>query len=226
VHEKTEKDEEEEEKNQFLFKRIISLYDYYHYFYYFSIPPSRLSNKMKNLVFVSSKSYIYITPNCDSKITSSNVNRTDASEQQRDLSHGEPIYENIEKDEDGNGVEPITDNNNKFTIYVNYDFIKGEKQKNSCNKSSVRLLEPDVQLVHINYENDDYKSTLYAINAERRHNSNDISNNSLNSVSNNNNNDVNDSVSGCDDNDEENNSKSMSKMIQCQQISMYIGEKN
>lgn len=82
---------------------------------------------------------------------------------------------------------------NKFTIYVNYDFIKGGKCKSS--KSSVRLLEPDVTLIQVNEMAD-------ASDDERRS-----------------------SLLDDDDNDVENNSKTMSKMIQCQQISMYIGEK-
>jgi hypothetical protein len=107
----------------------------------------------------------------------------------------EPIYENIENF--GNENIASADDNNKYTIYVNYDFIKGEKSnKNSRNKSSVRLLEPDVKLVHMN--EDHYLSG--GNDEERRRDE-------------------------YDDNDEENNCKSMSKMIQCQQISMYIGEK-
>lgn len=124
-------------------------------------------------------------------------------------SFSEPIYENIEKfDVDGNdSVIASADDNNKYTIYVNYDFINGEKSgsggKNNRNKSSVRLLEPDVKLVHMNEDhyfsagNDDGKNNSEAYDVH-------------------------------DDNDEENNnknSKSTSKMIQCQQISMYIGEK-
>lgn len=94
-----------------------------------------------------------------------------------------------------------SDNNNKFTIYVNYDFINGDK----CNKSSVRLLEPDVQLLRVCMNEDD---VVYHANE-----------NNLNGTV----------VVNDDDNDEENSlnsnySKSTSKMIQCQQISMYIGE--
>lgn len=115
----------------------------------------------------------------------------------------EPIYENIERDDDGINIVPS--DNNKFTIYVNYDdIIKGDK----CNKSSVRLLEPDVKFVHIHMNEDDI-------------------------VYNTNENNLNGSVDDDDDDgDEENNNcnnsnyiKSTSKMIQCQQISMYIGEK-
>lgn len=146
-----------------------------------------------SIVFVSSKSCIYITPN-ESKITSSNANRIDASEL---LPLSEPIYENIEKDDDGNNIVPS--DNNKFTIYVNYDFIKKKGEK---SKSSVRLLEPDVKLVHMNENGDIY---YHAYDEQYKNSSTD-------------------NVS--DDNDEENNNgKSMSKMIQCQQISMYIGEK-
>ena len=79
---------------------------------------------------------------------------------------------------------------NKFTIYVNYDFINGGK-----SKSSVRLLEPDVRFTENSREIVDERD-------DERTNSGDH-----------------------DDNDVENNSKTMSKMIQCQQISMYIGEK-
>lgn len=121
----------------------------------------------------------------------------------------EPIYENIERDDDGNNLVP-SDGNNKFKIYVNYDFIKGEKygkSKNTRNKSSVRLLEPDVKLVHVN---EDDVVIYNARKIENLHISND-GNNTCN-------------VDDEDDNDEENNSKSMSKTIQCQQISMYIGE--
>lgn len=74
---------------------------------------------------------------------------------------------------------------NKFTIYVSYDFIKG-------GKSSVRLLEPDVRSIRDDERDGDERSNL----------------------------NVND-----DNDDGENPSKPMSKMIQCQQISMYIGEK-
>lgn len=156
-----------------------------------------------SIVFVSSKSCIYITPN-ESKITSSTANHVDASE----LPLVEPIYENIERDDDGVNIVPS--DNNKFTIYVNYDdIIKGDK----CNKSSVRLLEPDVKLVHIHMNVDDI---VYHANE-----------NNLNGS-------VDDDHDDDDDNDGDeehsncNNSnyiKTTSKMIQCQQISMYIGEK-
>lgn len=127
-------------------------------------------------VFVTSKSYIYITPN---EVAPRQKLAPQIADENRSTEHAcDPIYENIES---GN-IVPCDDN--KFTIYVNYDFIK-------CGKSSVRLLEPDVTL-NSNDECDDERT------------------------------DVNDS----DDNDEENSSKTMSKMIQCQQISMYIGEKN
>lgn len=127
-------------------------------------------------VFVTSKSYIYITPN--------EVAPPTVPVQATEGPVVEPIYENIEN---GN-IVPSDDN--KFTIYVNYDFIKGGKS----SKSSVRLLEPDVTLVQTNDSADGYD--------DERKNSDDY-----------------------DDNDDvENNSKTMSKMIQCQQISMYIGE--
>jgi hypothetical protein len=131
-------------------------------------------------VFVTSKSYIYITP--------PNVvlppKPPQISDHNRVLeSHSnEPIYENIEN---GN-IVPSDDN--KFTIYVNYDEINGGKCKSS--KSSVRLLEPDVEAANVDEMCND-----------ARINSHD------------------------GDNEVENNSKIMSKMIQCQQISMYIGEK-
>lgn len=107
-------------------------------------------------------------------------------------SFSEPIYENIEN-YNGNlsdvAVQASVDDNNKFTIYVNYDFIKGEKSsKSDRNKSSVRLLEPDVKLVHMNEDDNYFRDD------------------------------------GSDD-EENANDKGMSKMIQCQQISMYIGEK-
>jgi hypothetical protein len=87
----------------------------------------------------------------------------------------------------------VPSDNNKFTIYVNYDFIKKKG-----GKSSVRLLEPDVKLVHVNEDGDIYDDKYR-----------DDSNGTANG-----------------DHDEENDyGKSMSKMIQCQQISMYIGEK-
>lgn len=152
-------------------------------------------------VFVSSKSYIYITPpNNESKIK---LNDFDTSEQPSSSSLlSEPIYENIENFEGTEGgVVSLADDNNKCTIYVNYDFIKGEKSiKNNRNKSSVRLLEPDVKLVHMNEDH------YFCGNEDERQNNSET----------------------YDYNDEENNNnngKSMSKMIQCQQISMYIGEK-
>lgn len=131
-------------------------------------------------VFVTSKSYIYITP--------PNVvlppKPPQISDHNRALeSHAnEPIYENIE-----NG-KIVPSDDNKFTIYVNYDEINGGKCKSS--KSSVRLLMPDVEETSVDKNCND-----------ARINSHD------------------------DDNEVENNSKTMSKMIQCQQISMYIGEK-
>lgn len=88
-------------------------------------------------------------------------------------------------------AQASVDGNNKFTIYVNYDFIKGEKSsKSDRNKSSVRLLEPDVvKLVHMNEDDNFFRDD----DLEFEENAND---------------------------------KGTSKMIQCQQISMYIGEKN
>lgn len=157
-------------------------------------------------VFVSSKSYIYITPpNNESKIKFNDFDTSELPSSSSSLLLSEPIYENIENFEgtDG-GVVASADDNNKCTIYVNYDFIKGEKSsKNNRNKSSVRLLEPDVnvKLVHMNEDH------YFCGNEDERQNSSET----------------------YDDNDEENNNnnngKSMSKMIQCQQISMYIGEK-
>lgn len=134
-------------------------------------------------VFVTSKSYIYITP--------SEVAPQIGDRIATESSAIEPIYENIEN---GN-IVPSDDN--KFTIYVNYDFIKGGKS----SKSSVRLLEPDVTLIQVNARGFDSSTTADASDDERRSSLDD------------------------DDNDVENNSKTMSKMIQCQQISMYIGEK-
>lgn len=134
-------------------------------------------------VFVTSKSYIYITPN-------------EVAKQISDCDHAaespsiEPIYENIEN---GN-IVPSDDN--KFTIYVNYDFINGGKSKSS--KSSVRLLEPDVRFTQNNHEIVDECDDERAKSGDHGDH---------------------------DDNEVENNSKTMSKMIQCQQISMYIGEK-
>ena len=131
-------------------------------------------------VFVTSKSHIYITP--------PNVVLPPKPPQISDQNHApeshanEPLYENIEN---GN-IVPSDDN--KFTIYVNYDEINGGKCKNS--KSSVRLLEPDVEETSIDTKCNDARI-----------------------------------ISHDDDNEVENNSKTMSKMIQCQQVSMYIGEK-
>lgn len=131
-------------------------------------------------VFVTSKSYIYLTPN---EVTPQITDCDRTAESQLI----EPIYENIEN---GN-IVPSDDN--KFTIYVNYDFINGGKS----SKSSVRLLEPDVRFMQNHHEAVDERDYDY-----ERTNTGDH-----------------------DDNDVENNSKAMSKMIQCQQISMYIGEK-
>lgn len=140
-------------------------------------------------VFVSSKSCIYLNPNevtvpakapivpLHLKIKHSDV---DFKSPLICLAANDPVYENIENA----NIVPSTDN--KFTIYVNYDFIKEVKKKN--NKSSVRVLEPDC-----NYT-DGLNITK---NESHCHNIDDD-----------------------DDDDVENN-----KMIQCQQISMYIGEK-
>lgn len=130
-------------------------------------------------VFVTSKSYIYITPNevaPRQKLALQIGDEKHSSE----LHGNEPIYENIES---GN-IVPCNDN--KFTIYVNYDFIKN-------SKSSVRLLEPDV--------------TLNTNVSDERENDRVDRN----------------EISDCDEGDDS--SKTISKMIQCQQISMYIGEK-
>jgi hypothetical protein len=132
-------------------------------------------------VFVTSKSYIYITP--PNVVLPPKPPQISDHNRVPDSHANEPLYENIEN---GN-IVPSDDN--KFTIYVNYDEINGGKCKSS--KSSVRLLEPDVEAnTSVDTKCDDVR-----INSHH------------------------------DDNDVENNSKTMSKMIQCQQISMYIGEK-
>jgi hypothetical protein len=135
-------------------------------------------------VFVTSKSYIYITPNEVAPRAPPQI--SDHNHYATELNANEPIYENIE-----NGNIVPSDESDKVTIYVNYDFIKGGKS----SKSSVRLLEPDVKLIQVNANVNELD---------------DAGKNHLNDY---------------DDNDVENNSKTMSKMIQCQQISMYIGEK-
>lgn len=112
---------------------------------------------LRFLVFVSSKSYIYI----NSSNAVSNGSAHDLPPEDT-----EPTYENVEN----TSIVPSDDN--KFTIYVNYDFIKETRDKN--NKSSVRLLEPDLNC-SANCTNDDLWD-------------------------------------------------SEKKTIQCQQISMYIGE--
>lgn len=142
-----------------------------------------ISLPKKNLftVFVTSKSYIYITP--PNVVLPPKLPQISDHNLATDSNANEPIYENIEN---GN-IVPSDDN--KFTIYVNYDEINGGKCKNS--KSSVRLLEPDVESsTKVDTKCDDL-----------RINSHD------------------------DDDNDVDNIKSMSKMIQCQQISMYIGEK-
>lgn len=165
--------------SQIIFFSFNSIPSTHRTLYYFYFPFA---------VFVSSKSCIYITPpNSESKIT------IGTSELPSSSSFGEPIYENIEN-YDGNSsdvaVQASVDSNNKFTIYVNYDFIKGEKSsKSDRNKSSVRLLEPDVKLVQMNEDDNYFRDD-------------------------------------CSDDEENANDKGISKMIQCQQISMYIGEKN
>lgn len=145
------------------------------------------------LVFVSSKSYIYITPTTTAP---SNVTAPQISNECTSIVN-EPIYENIEN---GN-IVPSEDN--KFTIYVNYDEIISGK----C-KSSVRLLEPDVKLIQRNTKDlhdhpniDDQHDDVVVIRGD---------------------NDDDDDDDGDDDMMKNGNS---SKMIQCQQISMYIGEK-
>lgn len=132
------------------------------------------------VVFVSSKSYIYITPTITAP---SNVTAPQISSDCTSIV--EPIYENIEN---GN-IVPSEDN--KFTIYVNYDEIVSGK----C-KSSVRVLEPDVKLIQRNTKD------LHEENIDEEFVR----------------------VDNDDDDDDMKNGNS-SKMIQCQQISMYIGEK-
>jgi len=124
-------------------------------------------------VFVTSKSCIYITPN---EVALPPKAAQQISDRMQEPNESEPIYENIEN---GN-IVPSDDN--KFTIYVNYDFIRGKCK--TSNKSSVRVLEPDVLQIQVHAKANDN-----------------------------------------DDNDVENDSETTSKMIQCQQISMYIGEK-
>jgi hypothetical protein len=155
-------------------------------------------------VFVSSKSYIYITPTpSESKVTLPNVDNNETLELPQ---HCEPIYENIEND---GGI--VTADNNKFTIYVNYDFINGEK---SGNKSSVRLLEPDVKLVHMNLHLSNVNDAGIAVVTAADDDDDDDCDEKRQKI-----------ISNGVDNDEENKCESMLKMIQCQQISMYIGEK-
>lgn len=134
---------------------------------------------LRRIVFVSSKSCIYITPS--PTLAKSSVNVTSPQISCCDNCNNEPIYENIEN---GN-IVPSGDN--KFTIYVNYDEIVGK------SKSSVRVLEPDVQLFrdqHRQLEGDDDCAVH---------------------------------LPQCDQVDLDGD-ESSSKMIQCQQISMYIGE--
>lgn len=138
-------------------------------------------------VFVTSKSLIYITPN-EVALYQPKAPQISDHNHPAEVPSDDPLYENIEN---GN-IVPSDDN--KFTIYVNYDFIKGGKS----SKSSVRLLEPDVEFTQTNAkvrENDDECDDEATVSSDN------------------------------DDKDGENNSKTMSKMIQCQQISMYIGEK-
>ncbi|CRL00131.1 CLUMA_CG013410, isoform A [Clunio marinus] len=153
-----------------------------------TVPRKRRPKREIGEVFVTSKSLIYITPN---EVASLKVPQINDDQNNITESHSaiDPIYENIEN---GNIVPS---DNNKFTIYVNYDFMKGGKCDSSDNnKSSVRLLEPDVQLIKVNTKTNDDEAKC-----------------------------VDDD--DCDDNDVENNSnETMSKMIQCQQISMYIDD--
>lgn len=122
-------------------------------------------------VFVTSKSYIYInneaTPPSKGPQISERGNSTE-------MLLAEPIYENLET-----VIMPSDDN--KFTIYVNYDFL---------SKSNVRLLEPDiVQITQNGKSLTDQESTC------------------------------------CDESNEKSeNNDTLSKTMQSQQISMYIGE--
>lgn len=87
----------------------------------------------------------------------------------------EPVYENIETI-----ITPSDDN--KFKIYVNYDFL---------SKSNVRLLEPDiVQIAKFGQSPTDHNRD--SENGKSEKNVRDKTN--------------------------------LSKTMQCQQISMYIGE--
>lgn len=120
---------------------------------------------------MTSKSYIYIT----NEVTT--LPKLPQNSEQ-DAKATEPIYENIET---GN-ILPSDDN--KFTIYVNYDFL---------SKSNVRLLEPDIiQITELGeplIENDSNCKTA---------------------------------LEKSDKNDAD--YRTISKTMQCQQISMYIGE--
>jgi hypothetical protein len=122
-------------------------------------------------VFVTSKSYIYLTN--DTTATNNNLSKNDNCAE--DVQAVEPIYENIDN------VNIVPCNDNKFTIYVNYDFINESKNYKN-NKSSVRLLEPDLNYSVIGNGTQD----------QHQENGDDYDN--------------------------------YCKTIQCQQISMYIGE--
>lgn len=128
-------------------------------------------------VFVTSKSYIYLTNEVTplSKVPQTSEQNSKATELYNSV---EPIYENIET---GN-ILPSDDN--KFTIYVNYDFL---------STSNVRLLEPDI--VEITEIGESLRETdFYQTTAQEKSEKNILD------------------------------TKTMSKTMQCQQISMYIGE--
>lgn len=139
------------------------------------IPWTVISSENLSLaVFVTSKNetYIYIT----NEVTT--LPKVPISECQVTESHSsvEPIYENIET---GN-ILPSDDN--KFKIYVNYDFL---------SKSNVRLLEPDIiQITELGESLTETDSYQTSVKSEK----NDVD------------------------------YRTISKTMQCQQISMYIGE--
>lgn len=126
-------------------------------------------------VFVTSKSYIYINNEATPLSKVPQISEHDCSSTEMLLV--EPIYENIE-------TMIVPSDDNKFTIYVNYDFM---------SKSNVRLLEPDiVQITEIG------KSVKDQDNLRDE---------------------------TCEENEKNNiDNKISSKTMQCQQISMYIGE--
>lgn len=126
-------------------------------------------------VFVTSKSYIYINNEVAPLSKVPQISEQDCNS--TELLLVEPIYENIE-------TVIVPSDDNKFTIYVNYDFM---------SKSNVRLLEPDiVQVTEIGKSLIDQDNLRDATNEESE--TNEIDN------------------------------KTLSKTMQCQQISMYIGE--